>query len=472
MRGSSSVVAFARNDRTAPRGVCYALVLIFGVSGCSQSSLAGSAPSSQTVLPIAGSVRLDKQSHKTRAAQSPIRHVVIIVQENRSVDNLFQILPNANVQSYGHGSLAKGRIRLQSESLTAPYDLSHTHDYWYVEDNKGQMNGFDRGLCKGTCPKNAAYAYVPQSEVQPYYTLAEKYTFGDNMFETDQGPSFPSHQYLVSGTSTVSDGSPNRASNNPVSPSGSLEGGCDSPTGSLVEVITPPGAQPPSLRTFPCFQRKSLMNEMDAAGVSWKYYQAFSGAGLWNAVDAISSIWSNKSEMAANVVTPSSQVLSDIANGQLADVVWVIPTSLASDHPQVTNGSGPSWVASVVNAIGNSQYWSNTAIYITWDDWGGFYDHVAPKVYNSFELGFRVPLIVVSPYAKPGYVSHVQHEFGSILKFTEETFGLPSLGTTDVRADDLSDCFNFGAQPKAFKRIQAKYRPSYFFHLPSEEPDD
>ena len=294
------------------------------------------------------------------------------------------------------------------------------------------------------------------NKLQEYYTLAENYTFADNMFETDEGPSFPAHQYLVSGTSTVSDGSPNKASNNPEDLQSKLTGGCDSPYGSLVGVINARGGEPKSLKTFPCFQRQSLMNEMDAAGVSWKYYQATPGAGIWNAVDAIYSIWSNQPEMAANVISPYTQVLTDIANGQLADVVWVTPTLAASDHPKYNNGSGPSWVASVVNAIGDSQYWNNTAIFILWDDWGGLYDHVPPTIYNSFELGFRVPLIVVSPYAKQGYISHVQHEFGSILKFTEETFGLPSLGTTDVRADDLSDCFDFSKEPRAFKRIHAE----------------
>jgi phospholipase C len=450
---------------------CYALVFVFGISACSQSSSVGTVSSSQ-VLPTGRSLRLGTQSHRRHASQSPIQHIVIIVQENRSVDDLFQFLPGANVRSYGYGSTGT-QIPLQSESLTAPYDVSHTHTYWLTEYNKGRMNGFQREQCKGHCPKDAAFAYVPQSEVQEYYTLAETYAFADNMFETDQGPSFVSHQYLVSGTSTVSDGSPDKASNNPIAPGGGTTGGCDSPAGSSVAVIDPQGAEPQSLRTFPCFERQSLMNEMDDAGVSWKYYQATPGAGLWNAVDAIDSIWSNKPEMAANVISPSSQVLTDIANGQLADVVWVTPTQAASDHPKVNNGSGPSWVASVVNAIGNSEYWSNTAIFITWDDWGGFYDHVTPTIYNSFELGFRVPLIVVSPYAKPGYVSHVQHEFGSILKFTEETFGLPSLGTTDQRADDLSDCFNFtNQQPRHFKRIQTKYPASYFFHLPSKEPDD
>jgi phospholipase C len=130
--------------------------------------------------------------------------------------------------------------------------------------------------------------------------------------------------------------------------------------------------------------------------------------------------------------------LTDIAIGQLACVSWVIPTGQASDHPGITDGSGPSWVASVVNAIGNSQYWPNTAIIITWDDWGGWYDHVSPTitggpgVINSYEYGIRVPLIVVSPYAKPAYISHQVNDFGSILKFIEATFRPPILTTIDI----------------------------------------
>ena len=96
-------------------------------------------------------------------------------------------------------------------------------------------------------------------------------------------------------------------------------------------------------------------------------------------------------------------------------------------------------------------------IFVTWDDWGGWYDHVKPQIFNSYELGFRVPLIVISPYAKPGYVSHTQHEFGSILHFTEEQFGLGSLGYTDARGDDLSDCFNFAQTPLTYHVVTAKY---------------
>jgi phospholipase C len=447
---------------------CYGLLVSLSLWSCAGGANAGSGAG--LITPVTNSSATHRRHHGV-GMTSPIEHVVVIVQENRTVDDLFQFLPGANTQSWGLGP-GNQQIRLQSESLTAKYDLSHVHSAFTTEYAGGAMNGFAAETCKGTCPRDPAYAYVPQSDVQAYYTLAESYAFGDNMFETDQGPSFPSHQYLVSGTSTVSDGSPNKAANNGASPTGGLVGGCDSPQGSTVAVINPLGGEPNSLKQFPCFHRQSIMNEMDAGGVSWKYYQATQGNGIWNAVDAVYSIWSNPSEMAANVITPPSQVLTDISNGQLADVVWVTPTQAASDHPKVNDGSGPSWVASVVNAIGSSQYWNNTAIFIVWDDWGGFYDHVTPTIYNSFELSFRVPLIVVSPYAKTGYVSHVQHEFGSILKFIEETYGLPSLGTTDARADDLSDCFDFTKPMTRFKRIPAKYAPQHFFNAPSAEPQD
>ncbi len=177
-----------------------------------------------------------------------------------------------------------------------------------------------------------------------------------------------------------------------------------------------------------------------------------------------------------NVVLQPTQVLTDIANGQLPAVSWVIPDGKASDHPLGNDGSGPSWVASVVNAIGNSQYWSHTAIFITWDDWGGWYDHVAPTVINSYEYGFRVPLIVVSPYAKPGYVSHVTHDFGSILRYIEANFGLASLGYADALAlaDNFSDCFDYKQTPLAFQPVSAQFDASHFLSdkSPAVDPDD
>jgi phospholipase C len=402
-------------------------------------------------------------------ASSKIAHVVIIVQENRTPDDLFNGLRGADTVRRGKNSHGES-VALRPEPLTEPYDINHLHSAYLVERANGALNGFNevRSACelRKRCPPQEvrAYGYVPRKEVEPYFEMALRYTFGDRTFETNEGPSFPAHQYLISGTSTISDGSQLRAASNAQTLAGAFTGGCDSPPGSYVLLIDPSGNMDQG--TYPCFDRLALMDLLDRKSLSWRYYEEHLGAGLWQAPDAISHLWSSK-EFATDVVAPPATILTDIAAGRLADVVWVTPTGKASDHAGVTNGTGPSWVASVVNAIGRSQYWNHTAIILTWDDWGGWYDHVAPPQYNSYELGFRVPLVVISPYAKQHYVSHSQHEFGSILKFVEKTFGLSSLGTTDVRSDDLSDCFDFNQAPTPFIPIQAPLSGSYFLKQPS-----
>jgi phospholipase C len=438
------------------------------------SAVAGGCGTQQAVAPAENVPAVTALQPET----SPIQHVVVIVQENRTVDDLFNGLPGANTVKSGENS--KGQtVQLIPVKLTAPYDISHRHDAFLTEYNNGQGNGFDlvHSNCKHfdlkNCPPQAlrAYGYVPESTIKPYWDMAEQYTFGDDMFETNEGPSFPAHQYIVSGTSTIDYGSLLRASEEPVNPAGHFTGGCSSPPGSLVNVIDPLGNE--NRTVYPCFNRISMMQEADNAGVTWHYYQAHPTSGEWNAPDAIRAI-KQSSNYDKEVSYPPSKVLTDVKDGKLASIVWVTPTALESDHASQNNGSGPSWVASVVNAIGKSQYWDSTAIFVIWDDWGGWFDHVVPTVRNSFELGFRVPLIVISPYAKAGYVSHKQHEFGSILKFEEETFGLPSLGTTDVNADDLSDCFNFTGKPRRFTPIKSPLGPSYFLAQPvsNEDPDN
>jgi phospholipase C len=168
---------------------------------------------------------------------------------------------------------------------------------------------------------------------------------------------------------------------------------------------------------------------------------------------------------------PSEQIITDVANGTLADVTWVGPNWKTSDHPGNNSALGPQWVASVVDAIGGSKFWDSTAIFITWDDWGGMYDPVAPPQLDRMGLGFRVPLIVVSPYAKKGYVSHFRDEFASILRFTQQAYGLPSLGQTDLRADNLADCFDFTQKPLPFKMIGRRLSPSQLAALRFAPPE-
>jgi len=402
-----------------------------------------------------------------------IQHIVIIVQENRTPDNLFHGLPNADIANNGKNS--KGQtIPLTSIGLDTNYDLDHSHDGFLAMYNGGKMDGADKvgtSCHKGNCV-NPQFHYVDPSEAQPYLQMAQQYTFADRMFQTNQGPCFPAHQFLIAGTSAPTATSKLFAAENvliPANPANNQNAGCAGPPGETVAMIDPMGSE--ATKQFPCFEHPTLIDLLDSHGITWKYYAPSPGS-IWTGPNAIHHLRFGSDWL--NVIIPQSSVLTHISNGELAQVTWVIPDGRSSDHAGINDGSGPSWVASVVNAVGNSAFWSNTVILITWDDWGGWYDHVAPNVMNSYEYGFRVPLIVMSPYAKKGYVSHVTHDFGSLLRFTEAVFRLPTLGYADSLADDLSDCFDFTQRPTSFQPFDSKYDAPYFLndHRPPLDPDD
>ena len=461
------------------------------------------APGQTVITASVGSV-----SGSSTLAVTPIQHVVIIFQENRTPDNLFQdpvlISNGADIQNFGVNSKGRTIPLSQIDLGTAGsnpdnYDLSHAHSAFVamcdLNTSTGvcAMDGADHITVScspgvsNCAPANPQFMYVKPSDVQPYFQIAEQYTFGDRMFQTNQGPSFPAHQFIISGTSAPTASSNSYAAENPVlNGVAATVAGCIAPPAEIVSMINPAGNESSSM--YPCFEHQTLTDLLEAANITWRYYAPTAGS-IWTAPNAIQhmcgpnvappnatectgSDWTNN--VVISTTQNPAQVLTDIANGRLASVSWVIPSGLASDHARSNNGGGPSWVASVVNAIGSSPYWSNTAIIITWDDWGGWYDHVAPPILNSYEYGFRVPLIVVSPYAKQAYVSHVTHDFGSILKFIEGTFNLPSLGYADVPADDLSDCFNFTQTPTPFQTIAAPLNADYFLNdkRPPADPDD
>jgi phospholipase C len=420
--------------------------VLFGLAACS-----GGSPA----LPQHG---VQQRAYDRASHPSPIQHVIIVLQENRTVDNLFNGFPGADTQNWGYDSHGQA-VTFRPNPLEWKGDICHAHACFTQAYDSGKMDGFNQEntsvvYCNqhGICP----YSAVPQSESAPYWAMAEQYVFGDRMF-SEQGPSFPAHQFIIGGGSEIAAGSNTYMADNPGSTiyGNGRASGCDAVSGSVVETLAlePAGASEGN-PVFPCVDHQVLSDLLDAAGVSWRYYQHRTGAGLWNAFDAIRHVRYGPDY--TNVVSPSQTILSDISAGRLAQVSWVMPDGAHSDHsgPGAGNG-GPSWVAAIVNAIGSSKYWQNTAIVVTWDDWGGWYDHVTPPMIDNYDLGFRVPLIVISPYAKRGYVSHVQYDFGSILRYVEGTYGLPSLGTTDATANDLGDCFDYGQLPRPFTPIAA-----------------
>jgi phospholipase C len=199
-----------------------------------------------------------------------------------------------------------------------------------------------------------------------------------------------------------------------------------------------------------------------------------------NAFDVIAAV-RNGPEWSTNVSMPSSNVLDDIKNNQLPAVSWVVPDQNNSDHPGDTVDHGPQWVASIVNAVGESPYWKTSAIVVVWDDWGGMYDHVAPPALGTGSsgrddqggLGFRVPMIVISPYVPQGAVSHTQYEFGSIVKYIEQNWNLGTLHTTDQRATSIGDVFNYNQPPRSFTPIPSILSGDFFERQrPSDLPAD
>jgi phospholipase C len=215
---------------------------------------------------------------------------------------------------------------------------------------------------------------------------------------------------------------------------------------------------------FPCMDDLTLADLLDRKGLSWKYYTEnidYTATGEKHSVDTIGLAafrhirygpdW-NK-----DISEQDDQIFTDIAAGNLPTVSWLNPPVIASDHPGgIPDGQvnlGPMYNATLVNTIAESQYWNNTVILLTWDDWGGWYDHVKPQQLDDLGLGFRVPLLVISKYAKHGYISETQHEYGSMLHFCEDVFNLGSLGATDVRADDLADMFDFANPAATFTPI-------------------
>ncbi len=416
--------------------MCTLLLGCGGVAGVSSTSGGSTTPPAQTV-------------------PSPIRHVVIIMQENRTFDNLFNGFPGADtVQSGMNGTTS---VPLQPMPLKDTQDIPHTHTAWWKDWDNGKMDGFANPSASSPL---LPFSYVQLSDTKPYWNLGAAYTVGDRMFQSNTGPSFAAHQYMIAGQSGQVSENPN-----------SSVWGCDAAAATRAPLIGPNGTDLPGV--YPCFDYQTMADLLDAQGVSWKYYAPPSTDFffLLSAFQAIRHIrfgndWNN------NVISPQTQVLTDIAKGSLASVTWIVPDYPHSDHPGSNSDEGPDWVASITNAIGNSPFWNSTAIFITWDDWGGWYDHVNPPQIDSMGLGFRIPLIVVSPYARHGYVSHVTHEPSGFLTYIEKLFGLPNLGSRDVLADDYSDCFDYTQTPMPYVQVPTVHSADYFIHQRAVSADD
>lgn len=419
-----------------------------------QQPIAGSAPANQ---PDASSEKAaqdqplastDAQSAlpKRPSGMSSIQHVVFIIKENRTFDNYFGTYPGANGATTGTMSTGQVVPLAHQPDLTFPWDINHGWNAALSGMDGGKMDHFDLNDGANVNGNLLAYTQLTQADIPNYFTYAQNFVLADNMFSSIQSSSFANHLYMVAaqGNGAIDMSLPGSGSGNPA-------WGCDSPAGFFAILVDTQGnisLQPP------CWDFQTLADSLQNAGVSWGFYAP--PAGVWghnfSTLDAISHI--RYSPLWTSNVFPTTQFVTDAQNGNLPAVSW-LATGLESEHPNLCSICvGENWTVEQINAIMQGPDWNTTAIFLVWDDFGGFYDHVPPPVVDSFGLGPRVPMLVISPYAKvgspgPGYISHTQYEFSSVLKFIEELFGLPPLTARDANANDITDSFDFTQSPRS-----------------------
>jgi phospholipase C len=390
-----------------------------------------------------------------------IEHVIFIVKENRSFDEYFGTFPGANGATTA--TLSTGEVIPLGHTPDPPkHDMGHEWIDSHNDVDGGRMDRFD---LESLCSVNGdmqCLTQLYQSDIPNYWAYAQNYALADAAFSSIESGSYPAHLMLVSGNSqTVID--------NPRS-SQRAQWGCDAVVGTNVPTMTTDYLVS---STFPCFGATTLGTLADEASVSWKAYTAINGTPgyIYNPFRSFSTIF-DSTDWTTNVVS-ETEFVTDALAGNLPAISWVTPPGDETDHPPDGACVGENWTVQQINAVmqGPSEQWNSTVIFLTWDDWGGFYDNAAPPYRDEYGLGLRVPLIIISPWAIQG-VYHTEVEFASVLRFMEETFALPNLGGADTIANDLQDSLNYAQSPLPPLVLTQRTCPPPDKDAPAFDPDD
>jgi phospholipase C len=381
---------------------------------------------------------------------SNIQHIVFIIKENRSFNNYFGLFPgalgattckvsNGDTITLGH---TPDRVR----------DMGHNWTDAVTAIDGGKMDKFDLVKLGNVDGDYMTCSQLQETDIPNYWSYAKNFVLADHMFSSLKGPSFPNHLFTV--TADDEDGVISNPSNGEEE-AGSW--GCDAPAGTYVQVMNTEGEisdEPP------CFSSTTLADLLEAAGVTWAYYAPSQGESgyIWSTLDSYTQI--RDSSLWMEHVFPYTQFATDAAAGNLPAVSWVVQTGDLSDHPPASSCAGENFTVGQLNALMQGPEWDSTAVFITWDDFGGFYDPAPPPVVDFYGFGPRVPLLIISPYAKPAYISHTQYELSSVLKTIEERFNLPSLNGRDVAANDTLDSFDFSQKPSSPLVLQTRTCPA------------
>lgn len=356
------------------------------------------------LLPVSSPNLVHASNHRFATSSSPVQHVVIIMMENHSFDNFFGRFPNANGVSLPRATNPITDLNHGSAASTAAID-------------GGKMDEFE---------PPGVYQYT-QADIPTYWHYAQQFGLGDNFFSSYPTSSTPNHMAMIA----AENGGIYETNDNT---------GCTSKPNNLVYSRT---LAIDTFWSYPCYNINSLPQLLTPAGLSWRFYSTIP---VWDSPIMIQSLSGS-----SNDTHSVNQFTTDVKSGNMANVSWITPPGNATDHPPSLLEPAQNFVAQEVNLIMNSSYWNSTAIFVTWDEFGGQYDHVLPPKIDKLGLGMRVPLLVISPYAKQGYISHQLSEFSSFVKFVEDNFGLSNLGNRDALTSisDLMDYFDFTQTPQS-----------------------
>lgn len=342
--------------------------------------------------PVAANAAPAKPNSKN-SGMSVIQHVVFIIKENRTFDNYFGAFPGANGATSGPISTGQVIPLGHSPDFTYPQDPEHDFGSAQVGTDGGKMDHFDL-IGDGNVNGNfLAYTQMQQADIPNYYAYAQNFVLADNMFSSIKGDSFTNHLYTVAAQDNGAIGLKQPH------PTGNPGWGCDDSPNNLAPLMD---AQGNLSLEFPCWDFQTLADSLQNAGVSWKFYAPPAGQVGYNfsTLDAINHI--RNGPLWTTNIANYTQFPTDAAAGNLPAFSWLV-NGTENDHPFGTGTcNSENWAVNQINAIMQGPDWDSTVIFMTWDDFGGFYDHVPPPTLDQFGLGPRVPLIIISPYSQNG----------------------------------------------------------------------
>jgi phospholipase C len=374
----------------------------------------------------------------------PIKRVVYLMLENRSFDNTFGAFPGVNGAKRGN-DLGK-EVPLVRCPQWLPADLPHDYGAAVTDVHDGKMDNF-RLAWLSECSKYFAYSQIAREDIPNYWHWAKEYVLSDNFFASVLGPSYPNHLVYVSGDHFGVYDNPENSRPVPVPEGGrSKSWGCDAPANVYTYLRHPDGSLTKSRPCFP--DATTVPNQLTDHKIDWSYYAPNRNqvGYIWSTLNSFPSIF--KTDLWDRHVKPVDGLLADVNASMLPPVTWIVARYELSDHPPWSSTNSHNWVTKIVNGIMRGPLWEHTAIFITWDEWGGFYDHVPPPRVDQNGLGIRVPMLLISPYARRGMIDHEMGEFASPLKFIQDNWGLRHHTERIRKTHNFEHAFDFKGRPR------------------------